>query len=112
MKTAKMILFAVVMDMVSGTASGGGETVILSTNEWPPFLSESMKHNGVAAHIVREAFAAEGITVRYVFLPWKRAYHEALSGRGLPSRSPMRCPSIPERTPAPARSPSDTIPGP
>lgn len=76
----KTTLLAIVASLVLCAASGAGETVTLSTNEWPPFLSETLEHNGLAARIVREAFAAEGISVRYRFLPWKRAYHDALSG--------------------------------
>ncbi|MCP3925907.1 MAG: ABC transporter substrate-binding protein [Desulfobacterales bacterium] len=43
-------------------------------------LIEKLKHYGVASHIVTESFAIEGVTVKYVFRPWKRAYREAQYG--------------------------------
>ena len=80
MKEFKTILAAVAIILISCAVCAAGETITLSTNEWPPFLSEKMPHNGVAARIVEEAFSAAGLSVTYVFLPWKRAYNDALSG--------------------------------
>jgi polar amino acid transport system substrate-binding protein len=57
------------------TSSGmTGETVKLTNGEWPPYLSKDLKHCGVASHIVESAFKNMGITVKYGFFPWKRAY--------------------------------------
>lgn len=56
------------------------ETIVLASGEWPPFTSESLKHNGFYSHIVTEAFALEGITVAYEFYPWARSYHLVESG--------------------------------
>ena len=36
----------------------------LATGEWPPYVSKGLQHDGVTAHIVTEAFAAEGIACR------------------------------------------------
>ncbi len=70
------------------------ETIRLTNGEWLPYLSETLKHHGVASRIVTEAFALEGIKVEYVFLPWKRAYENArygeYDGSVVWSRSPER----------------------
>lgn len=71
-------LFAV---PVSGDTKGAGNTVLRITNgEWPPFTSKSFVHGGVLSRIVAEAFALEGIDVRYGYFPWKRAYVYARDG--------------------------------
>ncbi len=54
--------------------------VTLTSGEWAPYLSEHAPHQGVASRIVSEAFALEGVSVRYLFRPWKRAYVEAEQG--------------------------------
>jgi len=54
--------------------------VHLGIGEWPPYFSQSLKHQGSFAYIVNEAFAAAGYDVVYSFLPWKRALQEAASG--------------------------------
>jgi len=56
------------------------ETITLSNGEWLPYLSESLPHYGAVSRIVSEAFALEGVTVKYVFRPWSRAYAEAQRG--------------------------------
>lgn len=58
-----------------------GDEVVLSNGEWAPYLSETLPHYGAASHIVTEAFAAAGVTTRYEFYPWKRAYKMALEGQ-------------------------------
>lgn len=56
------------------------ETITLSNGEWLPYLSESLPYKGPVSRIVSEAFALEGIDVKYVFRPWPRAYAEAQRG--------------------------------
>jgi polar amino acid transport system substrate-binding protein len=60
--------------------AGANDVITLTSGEWPPYLSQYAPHKGVASRIVSEAFAAEGVTVKYVFRPWKRAYIEAERG--------------------------------
>lgn len=59
---------------------GKAETVVLANGEWAPYLSENLPEYGYASAVVREAFAAVGLTVRYEFYPWARA--EALVREG------------------------------
>ena len=58
----------------------GAEIITLSNGEWLPYQSQSLPHHGVVSRVVTEAFALEGITVKYVFRPWPRAYAEAQLG--------------------------------
>jgi polar amino acid transport system substrate-binding protein len=53
----------------------------LSAGEWPPFLSESLPHQGVVAHLLSDIFAAAGYQVSFTFLPWGRAYHDSANGK-------------------------------
>jgi polar amino acid transport system substrate-binding protein len=47
--------------------------VRFANGEYPPYCSEALPHHGVWSHLVEEAFALEGFTVVYDFVPWKRA---------------------------------------
>lgn len=60
--------------------SGAVKTITLANGEWAPYQSAHLKFDGVVSRIVKAAFADQGIRVRYVFLPWKRAYYMALKG--------------------------------
>ncbi|MDP5142399.1 transporter substrate-binding domain-containing protein [Rheinheimera baltica] len=53
----------------------------LSAGEWPPFLSETLPHQGVVAHLLRDVFAEAGYKVSFTFLPWGRAYHDTNNGK-------------------------------
>jgi len=62
-------------------ASFAQNVVRLTNGEWPPFQSKNaLKHHGVLSRIVTEAFAAQGIQVKYGFFPWKRALNYAKTG--------------------------------
>ncbi len=64
---------------IPGSAAAG-ETICIANGEWPPYQSKALKHDGVASHIVTEAFAYSGINVVYHFLPWKRGFEEVKKG--------------------------------
>jgi len=53
----------------------------LAVGEWPPYFSASLREQGVFAHIVKEAFAREGVAISYEFYPWKRALLLAQEGQ-------------------------------
>nr|WP_269783451.1 transporter substrate-binding domain-containing protein [Marinibactrum halimedae] len=65
--------------MISST-SVAVEPVRVCNGEWPPYMSESLKHYGVGSRIVSEAFASQGVEVEYDFLPWKRGLSYAREG--------------------------------
>ncbi len=70
-------LLALVFSLSLPLAAKEAEVVTLAAGEWMPYISESLPHNGPVARVVTEAFALEGIRVKYVFRPWSRAYAEA-----------------------------------
>ncbi|WP_369602840.1 transporter substrate-binding domain-containing protein [Hahella sp. SMD15-11] len=68
------------MSLIFATLSWG-ETITLANGEWAPYLSEKLKKYGFVSDIVTQSFEREGVTVKYVFLPWKRGYEEAKNGK-------------------------------
>jgi polar amino acid transport system substrate-binding protein len=77
----KIVLIISMFFLMISSECMAGETVRLTNGEWPPYLSESLKHYGVASHVVESAFQNVGITVEYGFFPWKRAYTLAQLGK-------------------------------
>lgn len=51
------------------------EKLTIVVGEYPPYVSEHLKYNGVTARIIVEAFALEGVLVEYKFTNWARAFH-------------------------------------
>lgn len=84
-----VLVVVLVAALLSATAvfaappRAGDETPVLriTNGEWPPYLSKSLPHHGVASRIVSEAFAVAGIRVEYGFFPWNRAFQLARSGQ-------------------------------
>ncbi len=77
------LLFSLVAFIAGGNCATGAEdenVITIANGEWPPFISENLKHHGVVCHIITEAFALEGVTVVYEWVPWKRAF--VLTERG------------------------------
>lgn len=56
------------------------DEVRLTNGEWAPYLGARLPHQGVASRIVEEAFALEGIQVRWEFYPWARSMYLAERG--------------------------------
>lgn len=57
------------------------EKITLANGDWAPYMSKDLKMHGYMSHIVKEAFASEGVEVNYVFLPWKRGFEDAKAGK-------------------------------
>lgn len=55
--------------------------VVISTGEYPPFISAHIEDNGLVGTIIREAFASQNIAVKYQFMPWKRAFLVSEQGK-------------------------------
>lgn len=73
-------LFLMLVITLCGSSAFSKNVVTLANGEWPPYHSKSMKHYGLASHLIKEAFALEGIDVEYQFLPWKRGMKMAENG--------------------------------
>ena len=74
----KSLLFSFLLGIISSTSAQ--ETIRITNGEWEPFLSEYSYGYGLDSHIVSEAFKLEGITVKWEFFPWTRAYQQAKDG--------------------------------
>ncbi len=57
------------------------QSVRLTNGEWPPYLGEQLPHKGVASRIVSEAFAMQGVVVKWEFYPWARSLLLAEQGK-------------------------------
>src|SRR3989338_416318 len=68
------------------------EPLLLTNGEWPPYLGQQLPHQGIASRIVSEAFALEGIQVRWEFYPWARALRLAERGKRAGSAVWLRSP--------------------
>lgn len=79
MKHIRLIICFSIFSLLVHTASADS-TVHISTGEFPPWSSESLKHKGFTNHVISEAFKLEGYDVEFTFYPWKRAYDSAKSG--------------------------------
>jgi polar amino acid transport system substrate-binding protein len=57
------------------------EIVTIATLEYHPWTGKNLKSNGFVNHVITEAFQRRGYTVRFTYLPWKRAVTETKSGQ-------------------------------
>lgn len=56
------------------------EPIRIATGEWSPYISEHAKNGGVLVQVAKEAFALEGIEVKFYFYPWRRVYQLGSKG--------------------------------
>ena len=61
-------------------SASAGETITIATLEYAPFTGKNLKFNGFVNHVITEAFRRGGYSVRYAYLPWKRAVRETKNG--------------------------------
>ncbi|EPJ55879.1 MAG: hypothetical protein OFPI_02240 [Osedax symbiont Rs2] len=57
------------------------DSLVIGTGEWKPYHSQTLKHFGVGNHIVKQAFKAVGLEVKFVFQPWKRILNTSTEGK-------------------------------
>ncbi|WP_083938201.1 substrate-binding periplasmic protein [Algicola sagamiensis] len=74
----KTKLFSLLICLMSWVVSA--EKLQLTNGEWPPFTGRQLPHMGGATHIVKLAFAKEGVDVKFAFLPWQSAFDQVASG--------------------------------
>ncbi|WP_163832669.1 substrate-binding periplasmic protein [Spartinivicinus ruber] len=82
---AKLYLIALVL-ITSATYSKlwACKTLRLATGEWPPYVSQDLKHYGFISLVVAEAFKLASndlITVEFQFFPWQRGLMLAKQGK-------------------------------
>lgn len=56
-------------------------SIIISTSDWPPYVSEHEPHGGYISQVITEAFAEVNIAVKFEYVPWLRAYEGAKRGQ-------------------------------
>ncbi|AZZ90176.1 transporter substrate-binding domain-containing protein [Hahella sp. KA22] len=77
----RFLLLGWALSLMSFAHAADAKRVVRLTNgEWPPYVSQDLKYDGVVSLIVKEAFASEGYEVKFTFLPWKRALQSAQDG--------------------------------
>lgn len=54
--------------------------IVLSSQEYPPYLGQKIAGNGLLSRVVTEAFRLEQVQVRYVFYPNNRTLQSARTG--------------------------------
>lgn len=79
-RTSLLVVFSVVLSL-STTSASAAETIEITTGEYAPWTSESLKHGGFSTHVITEAFKLEGYEVNFTFYPWKRVYEAAKDGK-------------------------------
>lgn len=62
-------------------APASSEEVRIAVGDWPPYLSEQLKHNGIMGHMLSDIFQQAGYEVTLTFFPWPRAYSNAKAGK-------------------------------
>lgn len=56
------------------------QTVTIAVGDWPPYISQDFKHNGVVTHIISDILTDMGLTATIKFMPWTRAYKHTANG--------------------------------
>ena len=58
----------------------GQMAIVLSADDWPPYIGANLPDHGILSHLVSAAFARSGVTVRYRFMPNNRSLQSARNG--------------------------------
>jgi len=56
------------------------KNLIIAVGNWPPYFTEDDESQGLLASKIRQAFVLSNIQVRFIFMPWQRAYAQAKHG--------------------------------
>jgi polar amino acid transport system substrate-binding protein len=59
------------------TNPAAGQSMALTSLEWPPYTGAPLADDGASAKVVREALAAVGMDLEVRFFPWQRAVQTA-----------------------------------
>lgn len=72
-KNRLFVYLSVMIALLWNSPSFAGDTVRITTGEFPPYVSENLKHQGLVTRIVREAFRLVDMEAQFKFFPWKRS---------------------------------------
>lgn len=76
LKNRIVVLSLILLLVVFAIAEAGADqrTIVLATDNLPPFFSEKLPNYGFVAEITREAFLRSGYGFEIKWVPWKRAF--------------------------------------
>ncbi|MGL1937041.1 MAG: transporter substrate-binding domain-containing protein [Fibrobacterales bacterium] len=74
------LLHCIVILMIAPLPLIAQDTITIAVGEWDPYISKDLKNDGVIAQIISEAFALEGVSAEFEYLPWQRALVEVKHG--------------------------------
>lgn len=57
------------------------EIITISALEYSPWTGKDLKFNGFVNHVISEAFQRKGYSVKFTYLPWKRAVIKTKNGK-------------------------------
>lgn len=77
----KRILFILCLASLNLAYASPATKVSITVGEWPPFISQNLKHNGFIAHLIQDVLSQAGYQANISFYPWTRAYKTAALGR-------------------------------
>ncbi len=80
MNTGHSLFTLLLLTLTCLPLTANAQEVHFAVGEWSPYLSEKDPTSPLEV-IVREAYAYEGIKVKYSYFPWKRSYGYAKKGR-------------------------------
>ena len=72
-KKVFIIVFFIPCMLVISHPCSAGETVRITTGEFPPFVSNNLKHKGFVTRIIKESFRLVDVEARFKFFPWNRS---------------------------------------
>lgn len=74
-----MCMMAIGICLLTSTPATG-ETIVLATGEWAPFIGETLPDYGLHSKIITRVFTQMGYEVKLDFMPWKRGYQLTKKG--------------------------------
>lgn len=80
MKSLKTISLCILISFFVSKQALSQELTI-AVGDWPPYLSENLKHNGIVGHLLSDIFKEAGYELKLTFYPWPRAYSLAKVGK-------------------------------
>lgn len=77
----RILISIILAVLLLSTSAFAGQKIVLTSGEWPPYISQEFKHGGLGTKIVTEALGLAGIEVEYVYMPWKRGLESVKEGQ-------------------------------
>lgn len=75
-----LVLTIIIALFMPFQALSNDKTVTITSSEWAPWTGENLPHNGFVNHVIEEAFGRMGYRVEFKYVPWPRAYQDAIEG--------------------------------